>query len=111
MLLNALKALAGINDGIHLISPSVIEPICHLKTGSLHCTNPRLHADEILIALSICASADSNAKAALDCLPLLKGCEAHASVVVSHVDSGTFRKLGLNLTCEPAYETNKLFHR
>ena len=111
VLLNALKALAGINDGIHLISPSVIEPICHLKTGSLHCTNPRLHADEILIALSICASADSNAKAALDCLPLLKGCEAHASVVVSHVDSGTFRKLGLNLTCEPAYETNKLFHR
>lgn len=111
VLLNALKALAGINDSIHLISPSVIEPICHLKTGSLHCTNPRLHADEILIALSICASADSNAKAALDCLPLLKGCEAHASVVVSHVDSGTFRKLGLNLTCEPAYETNKLFHR
>ena len=111
VLLNALKALAGINDSIHLISPSVIEPICHLKTGSLRCTNPRLHADEILIALSICASADSNAKAALDCLPLLKGCEAHASVVVSHVDSGTFRKLGLNLTCEPAYETNKLFHR
>ena len=111
VLLNALKALANIDDNIHLISPSVIEPICQLKTDSLKCKNPRLHADEILIALSICASVDSNAKAALDCLPLLKGCEAHASVIVSQVDSGTFRKLGLNLTCEPAYETNKLFHR
>lgn len=111
VLLNALKTLAGIDDSIHLISPSVIEPICKLKTGSLGSNNPRLHADEILIALSICAASDPNAKAALDCLPLLKNCEAHSSVIVSHVDSTIFRKLALNLTCEPIYETKKLFHR
>ncbi len=111
VLLNALKTLAGIDDSIHLISPSVIEPICKLKTGSLGSSNPRLHADEILIALSICAATDPNAKAALDCLPLLKNCEAHSSVIVSHVDSTIFRKLALNLTCEPVYETKKLFHR
>lgn len=109
-LLNALKKLAGIDDSIHLISPTVIEPICNLKTSALGSTNPRLHADEILIALSICAATDKNARAALDCLPLLEGCEAHSSVIVSHVDSSTFRKLKLNLTCEPAYETKKLFH-
>ena len=110
VLLNALKKLAGIDDSIHLISPTVIEPICALKTSTLGSTNPRLHADEILIALSISAASDPNAKKALDCLPLLRGCEAHSSVIVSHVDSSTFRKLKLNLTCEPAYETKKLFH-
>lgn len=110
-LLNALKTLAGIDDGIHLISPSVIEPICKLKTGSLGSSNPRLHADEILIALSICAATDPNAKAALECLPMLVGCEAHSTVIVSHVDSNLFRKLKLNLTCEPVYESKKLFHR
>ncbi len=111
VILNALKTLAGIDDNIHLISPSVIEPICKLKTDSLGSSNPRLHADEILIALSICAATDPNAKAALDCLPKLKSCEAHSSVIVSHVDSNIFRKLALNLTCEPLYETKKLFHR
>lgn len=109
-LLNALKALAELDDSIHLISPRVIEPICKLKTKTFGSSNPRLHADEILIALSICAATDKNARAALDCLPLLEGCEAHSSVIVSHVDSSTFRKLKLNLTCEPAYETKKLFH-
>ena len=111
VLLNALKYLAGIDDSIHLISPSVIEPICKLKIDSLGSSNPRLHADEILIALSICAVTDPNAKAAFDCLPSLVGCEAHSSVIVSHVDSNTFRKLKLNLTCEPIYESKKLFHR
>lgn len=111
VLLNALKTLAGIDDNIHLISPSVIEPICRLKTENLRGKNPRLHADEILIALSICAASNDNAKAALGCLPMLRGCEAHASVIVSSVDSNIFRKLGMNLTCEPAYESKKLFHR
>ena len=110
-LLNALKLLAGVDDSIHLISPSVIEPICRLKTERLGCHNPRLHADEILIALSICATTDENARAALECLPLLRGCEAHTSVIVSTVDSDTFRKLGMNLTSEPVYESKKLFHR
>ena len=111
VILNALKTLAGIDDSTHLISPSVIEPICKLKTGSLGSKNPRLHADEILIALSICAVTDPNAKAAFDQIPKLKGCEAHTSVIVSHVDSDTFRRLGMNLTREPVYETKKLFHK
>ena len=110
-MLNALKALAGIDDSIQLISPSVIEPICRLKTGSLGSRNPRLHVNEILIALSISAATDPNAEAAYECLPKLKGCEAHSSVIVSSVDASTMRKLGLNLTCEPSYESKKLFHR
>ncbi len=110
VLLNALKTIAGLDDSIHLISPSVIEPICRLKTESLGAKNPRLHADEILLALSICAVTDPNAKAALDCLPELVGCEAHSTVIVSHVDSSTYRKLKLNLTCEPVYENKKLYH-
>lgn len=110
VILNALKTLANIDDSVHLISPSVIEPICRLKTESLGSKNPRLHADEILVALSICAATDPNAKAAFDQIPNLKGCEAHTSVIVSHVDSDTFRRLGMNLTREPVYETKKLFH-
>ncbi len=111
VLLNALKALAGVDDDVQLISPAVIEPICRLKTSNFGCHNPRLHADEILIALAISATTDSNAKAALDALPELFSCEAHSSVIVSQVDTDTFRKLGINLTCEPVYESNKLFHR
>ncbi|MBQ4354327.1 MAG: DUF1846 domain-containing protein [Clostridia bacterium] len=111
VILNALKALAGIDDDIHLISPHVIEPICRLKTDNLRCSNPRLHADEILIALSICAATDENAKAAFEAIPRLIGCEAHSSVIVSSVDADTFRRLGMNMTSEPVYETKKLFHR
>ncbi|MCR4907066.1 MAG: DUF1846 domain-containing protein [Clostridiales bacterium] len=110
-ILNALKVLAGIDDSIHLISPSVIEPICRLKTGSLGSRNPRLHVNEILIALSISAATDSNAAAAYEKLADLRGCEAHSTVIVSTVDSDTMRKLGLNLTCEPVYESKRLFHR
>ena len=108
-LLNALKALAGIDDGIHLIAPSVLEPICRLKTQSLGSRNPRLHVTETLIALSICAVTDEKARAAYECLPQLKGCEAHSSVIVASTDASAFRKLGMNLTCEPVYETKKLF--
>jgi len=111
VILNALKTLAGIDDSIHLISPDVIEPICRLKTDNLGCRNPRLHADEILIALSISAVTDENAKKALACLDRLISCEAHTSVIISQIDSDVFRKLGMNLTCEPVYETKKLFHR
>ncbi len=110
-ILNALKSLAGIEDGIHLISPSVIEPICRLKTGTLGSHNPRLHVNEILIALSISAATDPNAAAAYAKLPELRGCETHSTVIVSSVDADTMRKLGLNLTCEPVYESKRLFHR
>jgi len=104
LLLNALKALAGIDDGIHLISPTIIEPIQHLKTDHLGNRNPRLHTDEALIALSISATTDANAELAMQQLDKLRGCELHSSVILSSVDEKVFRRLGINLTCEPAYQ-------
>ncbi|MFR4989399.1 DUF1846 domain-containing protein, partial [Anaerotruncus colihominis] len=109
-LLNALKVLGGIQKDIHLISPIIIEPIQNLKTKHLGNHNPRLHTDEILVALSICAATNPTAELALAQLPKLRGCEAHSTVILSQVDSTTFRKLGVNLTCEPKYQTKKLFH-
>ena len=105
VLLNALKALGGIQKDIHLISPIVIEPIQNLKIKHLGNRNPRLHTDEILVALSISAATNPTAELALRQLPKLRGCEAHSSVILSHVDEGTFRKLGVNLTCEPQYQS------
>ena len=109
-LLNALKELAGIPDEIKLISPTVIEPIQHLKVEHMGNRNPRLHTDEILIALTISAVTDTNAERAMEQLSNLKGCEAHSTVILSQVDEGVFGKLGVNLTCEPAYQTNRLYH-
>jgi hypothetical protein len=88
----------------------VIGPIQHLKVDHLGNRNPRLHTDEVLIALSICAATDARAKLAMDQLEKLKGLEAHSSVILSRVDEQTFRKLGINLTCEPRYQTKKLYH-
>lgn len=110
LLLNALKALAGIEKEIELISPEVIEPVQELKLKNLGNHNPRLHTNEVLIALSIAAVHDENAKRAFNCLPLLRGCEVHSTVILTEVDAGTFRKLGMNLTCDPEYQTKKLFH-
>ena len=110
-LLNALKALGGINHKMHLISPIVIEPIQRLKTQHLGNNNPRLHTDEILIALSISAATNPTAELALGQLPKLRGCEMHSSVILSQVDEITLKKLGLNLTCEPRYQTERLFHK
>ncbi|MBQ9080753.1 MAG: DUF1846 domain-containing protein [Clostridia bacterium] len=110
-LLNALKVLGGIDDNIHLISPSIIEPIQKLKTGHMGNHNPRLHTDEILIALSICAVTDPTAARALAQLEGLRGGEAHSTVILSSVDAGVFKKLGVNLTCEPVYQTKKLYHK
>jgi uncharacterized protein (UPF0371 family) len=110
-LLNALKALAGIPDEIKLISPNVIEPIQHLKVAHMGNRNPLMHIDEILIALTICAVTDDNAELAMDQLSNLSGCEAHSTVILSQADEGMLSKLGLNLTCEPAYQTNKLYHK
>ena len=110
MLLNALKVLADIPDDIDLLSPTIIEPIQKMKTGVLGNHNPRLHVDEILIALSISAVTNSVAKKALDQISKLKGLEVHSTVILSRVDEQTFKKLGVNLTCEPKYQTKKLFH-
>lgn len=110
LLLNALKVLAGIEKPVRLIPQEVIEPVQALKTQRLGNHNPRLHTDEILIALCISAVTDENAKRAMEKLPELKNCEAHSSVMLSSVDINTFKKLGVNLTCEPKYQTKKLFH-
>ncbi|MBO5322170.1 MAG: DUF1846 domain-containing protein [Clostridia bacterium] len=110
MLLNALKVLAEIPDEVNLISPTIIEPMQKLKTEIMGNHNPRLHTDEILIALSICAASDELAKKALDNAYKLAGSEAHSTVILSRVDENVFRKLGINLTCEPKYQTKKLYH-
>jgi len=110
-LLNALKVLGKINDDIHLIPPVIIEPLSRLKTENLGGHNPRLHADEILIALAISATTNPLAAMAMKQLEKLRGAEAHATVILSAVDSSTYRKLGINLTMEPEYQTKKLFHK
>ncbi len=104
LLLNALKELAGIDENINIISPEVIEPICTLKTKNLHHRNPRLHSDEVLIALCMSAVTNPDAQKAIDKLESLKGCDAHFSVVISDVDEKLYRRLGINVTCEPKYE-------
>ena len=103
LLLNALKELAGLEDGLHLIAPSVIGPIQHLKVDHFGNRNPRLHTDEVLIALSICAATDALAERAMEQLYKLRGCEVHSSVILSAVDERTFKRLGVNLTCEPRF--------
>ena len=109
-LLNALKALAGIDDSINLLSPTLIEPIQDLKINHLGNHNPRLHTDEVLIALSVCATQDDLAELAMQQLENLRDCEVHSTVILSSVDEGVFRKLGTHLTSEPVYETKKLYH-
>ena len=108
--LNALKAMGGIEDTRELISPTVITPIMHLKTEHLGSRNPRVHSDEILMALSICAATDPVAEIAMQQIEKLRGCEAHASVILGRADTELFRKLGVNITCEPAYENKNLYH-
>ena len=111
MLLNALKALAGLPDEIQLLSPVLIEPVQRLKTEYLGNHNPRLHPEEVLVALSICAATNPMASAALSRLKELRGCEMHASVILNQTDTAVLKKLGVNLTCDPVYQTKKLFHR
>ncbi len=110
MLLNAIKKLANINDEINLISRAVIEPVQHLKVDHLGNHNPRLHLDETLIALSISGATSDIANFALDHLDQLRGCDAHSTVILSQVDINTFKKLGINITCEPVYQVKKLYH-
>ena len=104
LLLNALKTLADMDDDIHLISPVVIDPIQHLKVDHFGNRNPRLHTDEVLIALSICAATNPTAEKAMEQLDKLRGCEVHSSVILSSVDEKTFKRLGVNLTCQPQFK-------
>ena len=110
VLLNALKTLAGIDMSKDIISQEILKPIQTLKTRNLGNHNPRLHTDEVLIALAISAVTDPDAKRAMDSISALRYAEVHSTVILSQVDTSTFRKLGLNLSCEPMYQTKKLFH-
>ena len=103
LLLNALKALGNIPREVHLISPQAIDPIQHLKVDHLGNRNPRLHTDETLIALSISAATNPVAEQAMEQLSKLRGCEVHSSVILTAVDENVFKRLGVNLTCEPRY--------
>ena len=111
-LLNALKRLAGIDQELDLVSAHAIEPIQTLKTQYLGSRNPRLHTDEILIALSSSVTENAAAAAAMHQLPMLKGCDVHSTVILSSVDADTLKKLGMNLTCDPVYEeTGRKYHK
>ena len=111
-LLNALKKLAGIDQELDLVSAAAIEPIQTLKTNYLGSKNPRLHTDEILIALSSSAATNELAAAALHQLPNLKGCDVHSTVLLSGVDTSTLNRLGMYLTCDPVYEEeDRKYHK
>ncbi|MCL2665030.1 MAG: DUF1846 domain-containing protein [Defluviitaleaceae bacterium] len=110
-LLNALKYLANIGDDVKLISPIMIEPIQRLKLHFLGNVNPRLHTDEVLIALSICTATNPTAEKVLEQLPLLKNSEAHSTVILSQVDFNVFKRLGVNITCEPVFHNDRLFRK
>ena len=111
-LLNALKKLAGIDQEIELVSARAIEPIQNLKTTYFGSKNPRLHTDEILIALSSSIAENKYAEAALNQLPNLKGCDMHSTVILSRVDSETLNCLGIYVTCDPVYEEeDRKYHK
>ena len=110
-LLNALKTLAGISHDIPLISPNVIEPIQDLKVNHMGNHNPRLHTDEVLIALAMSAATNPVAELAIQQIGALEHSDAHSTTILSSVDENIFHKLGVNITCEPTYETKKLYHK
>ena len=108
---NAIKMLAGIDDKEQLIAPLFIDPVQALKVNFMGSLNPRLHTDETLMALSICAVTNENARRALDKLSELNGCEFHSSVILSAIDEKTLKKLGMHLTFEPRHQTKKLYYK
>ncbi len=109
LILNALKYLGGIDDDAHLIAPNAFEPIQDLKTKYLGSRNPRLHSDEVLIALALSALNDENARIAMEQLPQLSGCQVHTSDMLSEVDIKTFKKLNVDLTSEPVFTNGKKY--
>ena len=111
LLLNALKNLAGIDHRLELIPASVIEPISTLKIDYLGHHTPRLHSDEVLIALTISALSNPLARLAQQQLTNLRGCEAHFSVILPEEDAKVYRRLGVQVSCEPKYEVRKLYHK
>ncbi|WP_448858855.1 DUF1846 family C-terminal domain-containing protein, partial [Corynebacterium propinquum] len=111
MLLNALKHLAGIPDDVLLLAPEAIEPIQTLKTQHLGSKNPRLHTDEVLIALSVSAANSADARAALAELKNLRDCEVHTTTILGSVDEGIFRNLGVRVSSDPVFWRKGLYHK
>ncbi|KAA8830784.1 DUF1846 domain-containing protein [Bifidobacterium tissieri] len=111
LLMNALKTVTGVDQSALVIDEAAIEPICQLKTSHLHSVNRRLHSDETLIALSITSATSSTAAKVIDGLKLLRGCDAFFSVIISATDEALYRKLGINVCCEPKYERVSLYHK
>ena len=101
LILNATKHLAGLAHTVKLIPEEMIAPIQKTKVNYLHGHNPRLHTDEVLVAISMLSNNDENCRKALDQLPKLEGCQAHCTVMLSEVDQKIFKKLGVGLTCDP----------
>ena len=111
LLLNSLKALGGIEDAVELIAESVLQPICELKTRYLQHKNPRLHTDEVLMALTVSGQTDPVAKKAIEQLSNLRGSDAYFSVILSDEDEMLLRRLGINVSCAPKYEYKRLYHK
>lgn len=111
LLLNALKYLAGIPEETYIISNEAIDPICHLKTELLHSKNPRLHPDEMLIALSLSSATEPLAARAIEAAEQLRGCDAFFSVIISSADEKLYRTLGINVSCEAKYERSSYYHK
>ncbi len=111
LMMNALKGVAGVDDDIDVISDAAITPICHLKTDCLHSSNPRLHSDETLIALSISSATDPLAARLIEHVEDLRGCDAFFSVIISSTDEKLYRTLGINVCCEPKYEQHRYYHK
>ena len=111
LILNALKQVAGVDKDTYVVSDSALEPICHLKTEHLRSQNPRLHSDETLIALSISSATNPLAAKVIDATDELKGCDAYFSVIISSTDIRTYRALGINVCCEPVFESRALYHK
>ena len=111
LILNALKRVADVDKDIYVVSDEALEPICHLKTEHLRSRNPRLHSDETLIALSISSATNPLAAKVIDATDELKGCDAYFSVIISMTDIRTYRALGINVCCEPVFESRALYHK
>ncbi|ENY8691402.1 TPA: DUF1846 domain-containing protein [Clostridioides difficile] len=110
VVLNAIKHLANISDDMHLISPVILEPIINLKTKTLASRNVSLSCQEVLTALSICAVTNPTAQFAMEKLTLLKGCQAHSTTILNRDDEQTFRKIGIDVTCDPEYPSQNLYY-
>lgn len=111
LLMNALKGVSGVDDELDVISDDVLEPICHLKTEHLKSQNPRLHSNETLLALSVSSVSNPLAAELIDNADKLRGCDAYFSVIISSADEKLFKTLGINVCCEPKYESHRYYHK